>query len=50
MIGLLNFLIQAGRQTLQVKPDDQAADTLPGEAPSPSLPVAARDDINRPAY
>ena len=50
LIGLLNFLIQAGRQTLQVKPDDQAADTLPGEAPSPSLPVGARDDINRPAY
>ncbi len=50
VMALLDFLIEAGRQTLQVKPDDQPADTLPGEAAPPSLPVGARDDINRPAY
>jgi len=50
LIGLLNFLIQAGRQTLQVKPDDEAADTLPGEAAPSSLPVGAREDIDRPTY
>jgi len=50
LIGLLNFLIEAGRQTLQVKPEDQVADTLPGEAAPRSLPVGARDDIDRPTY